>query len=328
VNLLGEYVDFCGGPVLPMAIDLATTVDLEVGDGAEVRLTSPDEPEVAVVRVGPGDAASLEPAWARYVGGVVGELVASGRRVPGAVGSVSTTLPIGAGLSSSAALELAVALALGFDGPAQELALLAQRAEHKASGVPCGVMDQLASASGKEGHALLMDCTTLEVDPVLLPPGWRVLVAHSGEKRTLAGSAYADRRAATERAATIVGPLPHAELRAIEALEDPVLRRRARHVRTECERVRAVALSRFDRAVVAEAMAASHASLRDDFEVSTPGLDALVAHLSAQPGVVGARLTGAGFGGCAVALVEDGARPDVSAWQHWWVSAAGPATLL
>jgi galactokinase len=268
------------------------------------------------------------PAWGRYVAGVVNELVAAGRAVPGARGVVTTTLPIGAGLSSSAALELAVALALGFDGVPEDLALLGQRAEQAASGVPCGVMDQLASASGVAGHALLMDCDTLAVSPVRLPEGWRVLVAHSGEKRELAGSAYAERRAATEAAAAILGPLPFADRAAVEALEDPVLRRRARHVRTECDRVRAVAESQFDRAVVADAMAGSHASLRDDFEVSTPGLDRLVAHLTAQPGVIGARLTGAGFGGCVVALVEADAHPDVDTWQHWWVQPAGPARLL
>jgi galactokinase len=327
VNLLGEYVDFCGGPVLPMAIDLGTTVEIDVTGDDRVVLTSADEPVSCVLATSGTDAPAVTPAWGRYVAGVVNELVAIGS-VPGVAGTVTTALPIAAGLSSSAALELAVALALGFDGSPAELALLGQRAEQTASGVPCGVMDQLASASGVEGHALLMDCDTLEVTPVRLPEGWRVLVAHSGEKRELAGSAYAERRAATEAAAAIVGPLPVAELAAIEALADPMLRRRARHVRTECERVREVARSGFDRAIVADAMAGSHASLRDDFEVSTPGLDRLVAHLSAQPGVIGARLTGAGFGGCVVALVEGDATPEVADWQHWWVSPAAGARLL
>jgi galactokinase len=329
VNLIGEYVDFCGGPVLPMAIDLGTTVALEVLDGdGPVGLRSPDEPEPASVTTPVGDPTAIRPAWGRYVAGVVAQLEAGGRRVPACRGEVTTTLPIGAGLSSSAALELAVAVALGFDGTTEELALLGQRAEQASSGVPCGVMDQLASASGVEGHALLMDCTTLAVQPVRLPEGWRVLVAHSGEPRELAGSAYADRVAATEAAAALVGPLPDADPAAIEAIDDPVLRRRARHVRSECERVRAVASSRFDRAVVAEALAASHTSLRDDFEVSTPGLDRLVAHLSRQPGVVGARLTGAGLGGCVVALVEDDRPVDVSGWQHWWVQPAAGARRL
>lgn len=328
VNLLGEYVDFAGGPVLPMAIDLATTVEVEVLDNGVVELRSPDEPEPVAVAVSETEPDRVHPRWGRYVAGIVNELRAAGRAVAGARGTVTTTLPIGAGLSSSAALELAVALALGFDGTPEELALLGQRAEQSASGVPCGVMDQLASATGRAGHALLMDCGTLQVTPVRLPEGWQVLVAHSGQARELAGSAYAERRAATEAAAEIVGPLPVADPAAIEALDDPVLRRRARHVRSECERVREVARSGFDRAVVAEALRASHNSLREDFEVSTPALDRLVEHLEAEPGVIGARLTGAGFGGCVVALVDGGAEPDVAAWRHWWVQAADGAHVL
>lgn len=334
VNLIGDHVDYAGGPVLPMAIDLGTTVHLEPG-GDVVRLTSATEPEVAEVAVGVQDPAGVEPPWARYVAGVVAELGAApaqvrGGRVAGGRGAVETTLPVGAGLSSSAALELAVALALGFCGDALHLALLGQRAEQRASGVPCGVMDQLASAAGVAGCALLIDCTTLAVTPVPLPAGIEVLVVHSGQARRLTGSAYAERRSACEAAARVVGPLPQAGLGDLVRLGDPTLRRRARHVVTECERVRAVAESEFDRAVLAEALAASHASLRDDFEVSTPALDALVATLAAQPGVIGARVTGAGFGGCAVALIEAGATPriDVGDRRSWLVRPSGGARLL
>jgi len=243
---------------------------------------------------------------------------------------VETTLPVGAGLSSSAALELAVALALGFGGDALQLALLGQRAEQRASGVPCGVMDQLASAAGVASCALLIDCATLAVTPVPMPAGIEVLVVHSGQARTLAGSAYAERRSACEAAAQVVGPLPQAGLDDVKRLPDPTLRRRAHHVVSECERVLAVAASGFDLAVLAEAMAASHASLRDDFEVSTPALDTLVDHLTAQPGVIGARLTGAGFGGCAVALIEAGAttRIDVGGRASWLVRPSGGARLI
>ena len=334
VNLIGDHVDHAGGPVLPMAIDLGTTVRLQPG-GRVVRLASAAEPGVAEVAIEVEDAAGVEPPWARYVAGVVAELGATPVRggsdgVAGGRGTVETTLPVGAGLSSSAALELAVALALGFRGDAVQLALLGQRAEQRASGVPCGVMDQLASAAGVAGSALLIDCATLAVTPVPLPAGIEVLVVHSGQARTLAGSAYAERRGECDSAAGLVGPLPWARRADVERLFDPMLRRRARHVVSECERVRAVAASGFDRAVLAEALAASHASLRDDFEVSTPALDALVDHLTGQLGVIGARLTGAGFGGCAVALVEAGAtgRIDVGDRASWLVRPSAGARLL
>jgi galactokinase len=304
VNLIGDHTDTTGGLVLPMAVHLGTTVDVERG-GSEVRLRSDADEEVAVVGLDVAEPAAVTPAWARYVAGVVAEI----RPAVGATGTVTTTLPVGAGLSSSAALEVAVALALGFDGPPVELALACQRAEHAASGVPSGIMDQLASAAGVAGSALLIDCTTLARTPVRLPPGVEVVVVHSGEARALAGSAYAERRRQCEAAEAEVGPLRVAGPDAVEALTDPVLRRRARHVVTENARVREVAgaLEAGNLAAAGRAMAASHASLRDDFEVSTPALDRLVDELTATDGVFGARLTGAGFGGCVVALARPGA---------------------
>ncbi|HUF34094.1 MAG TPA: galactokinase [Acidimicrobiales bacterium] len=304
VNLIGDHTDYTGGLVLPMAVQLGTTVEVDVG-GDEVRLDSADEPEPVVVPLDPGDPAAVEPRWGRYVAGVVAEV----RPSVGATGTVTTTLPVGAGLSSSAALEVAVALALGFVGTPLELALACQRAEQRASGVPCGVMDQLTSAAGVAGHALLIDCTTLEVSPVPVPDGLEVVAVHSGQPRTLAGSAYAERRAACEGAVAVIGPLRDASLADLDDLDDPVVRRRARHVISENGRVRAaaVALAQGDAIGVGALMDESHASLRDDFEVSTPALDALVERLRGTPGVFGARLTGAGFGGCAVALCEPGA---------------------
>ncbi len=325
VNLMGDHVDYMGGPVLPMAIDLGTTVDIDPG-GDKVVLTSTAQAGVAEVGLRVTDPAASEPAWARYVAGVVAEL----RPLAGGRGTVKTTLPVGAGLSSSASLELALALALGFAGGRRELGRLGQRAEQRASGVPCGVMDQMASAGGVEGCALLIDCADLTLTPVPVPDWLAVLVVHSGEVRAVAGSAYAERRAACEAAAAIVGPLPAASRADVELLADPTLRRRARHVVAECERVRAVAASRFDRRVLAEALAASHASLRYDFEVSTPALDSLVRHLESEPGVVGARLTGAGFGGCAVAIVEAEAvgRVDVGDRRSWVVHPSTGARLV
>jgi galactokinase len=270
-----------------------------------VELRSDWSDDVAVVPLDVADPARVEPAWARYVAGVVAAL----RPQQGFTGTVTTTLPVGAGLSSSAALEVAAALALGFEGTALELANLCRAAEHAASGVPCGIMDQLASAAGVAGHALRIDCTTLDVTPVLIPDDVAVLVVHSGEARSLATSDYADRAAACQAAEALVGPLREASLAAVASIEDAVLRRRARHVVTENARVDTLvaALPAGDRAAMRETMAASHTSLRDDFEVSTPALDRLVDELARSPGVIGARLTGAGFGGCVVALTEAGA---------------------
>jgi galactokinase len=305
VNLIGDHTDYTGGLVLPMAIDLGTTVRGEPG-GDVVHLSSADEGVDAVVPLDVTDPAALEPSWARYVGGVVAEL----RPTTGLRGTVTTTLPIGGGLSSSAALEVAVALALGFEGTPLALAQLCQRAEQRASGVPCGIMDQLASTSGVDGHALLIDCHALTVEPVPIPDGVEIVVVHSGQARTLAGSAYAERRAQCGAAEAVLGPLRLLDdPAAADTLEDPVIRRRARHVVSENRRVRAAAAALVDGDVdgLGQLVAASHVSLRDDFEVSTAVLDALVDRLSATPGVLGARLTGAGFGGCVVALARPGA---------------------
>lgn len=302
-----------------MAVHLGTTVELQVG-GHEVTLRSGDEP--APANVGPDlvDPARVEPPWARLVAGVVAEL----RSPVGGVGSVSTTLPIGAGLSSSAALEVAVALALGFDGSPLELARLCQRAEQRASGVPCGIMDQLASAAGVEDHALLIDCTADDVTPIRLPTGLEVVAVHSGQHRQLVGSAYAERRRACELAAAVVGPLREATVSDLAGITDSEVRRRARHVVTENARVLdfADALRSGDLHGAGRLMHESHVSLRDDFEVSTPVLDSLVDDLRARPGVYGARLTGAGFGGCAVAICEPG-----SISEGWRLRAVGGARL-
>jgi galactokinase len=284
-----------------MAVEWGTTVEVERG-GSRVELTSADEAGAAVVALDVEDPRAVEPAWARYVAGVVAVV----RPGQGAVGTVRTTLPVGAGLSSSAALEVAVALALGFEGPAHELAGACQRAEHLASGVPSGIMDQLASVLGVEGHALLIDCASLDVTPVPMPEGVDVIVVHSGQARALAGSAYAERRAQCEAAAAVIGPLRQATVEDLVRLDDPLLRRRAGHVVSENRRVLdfAACVRAGDLAGAGALMSASHASLRFDFDVSTPALDALVAELAAVPGVFGARLTGAGFGGCVVALAD------------------------
>jgi galactokinase len=287
VNLIGDHTDYTGGLVLPMTIDRWTTVSGVRTDGA-IRLRSRQDADARA-----------------YVDAVATEL-GTGRA--GIDGWIDSTVPVGAGLSSSAALEVAVALALGFTGSPVEMARLGQRAEHRATGVPTGIMDQLTSAAGVEGHALLIDCTTLDVTPVRLPDDVDVVVIDSGQRRALVGSAYGERAAQCAEAEAVIGPLRAATADDVAALADPVVRRRGRHVVSENARVRScvTALEAGDVVTAGRLMTASHDSLRGDFEVSTPVLDALVGRLIATPGVLGARMTGAGFGGSVVALVRPG----------------------
>ena len=226
---------------------------------------------------------------------------------------VSSTIPPGAGLSSSAALEVGLALALcdvsRIEVPAVDLALACQRAEHIATGVPCGVMDQLASLGGRSGHALLLDCRSLTYEFVRLPNELGLIVIHSGLARTLSATTYADRRASCERAARRLGLQSLRDARAGQVASDPI----ARHVVSENARTLATAeaLRRKDFKSVGALLTASHASLREDFKVSTPELDQLVEALITA-GALGARLTGAGFGGCAIALAPRQKAPRVA----------------
>ncbi|HEV2889380.1 MAG TPA: galactokinase family protein [Frankiaceae bacterium] len=303
VNLIGDHTDYAGGLACPMAIDLGTSVVLRRG-GDVVSLVSEGHPEPASVPLACADPASVTPSWARYVAGVVSVL----RPPAGGVGTVSTTLPVGAGLSSSAALELSLALALGFSGTPMELAALCQRAEHAAVGLPSGLLDQMSSALGRAGHAMVVDFATLGVSYVPLPPDAEVVVVDSRQPRELAGSEYADRREDTVRAAAVIGPLGSATLDDVERLDDSLLRRRARHVVTENERVRsfAAALAAGDLPLAGRLMRESHASLAEDFDVSTPAIDRLVEKIGETEGVYGVRMTGGGFGGCLVALTAPG----------------------
>jgi galactokinase len=320
VNLIGDHTDYTGGLAMPMAIHLGTTVSFAPG-GTTVSFTSEaEDTPVEVPLPAVGVPAGL-PRWGRYVAAVVAEL----QPRCGGAGRVTTTLPVGAGLSSSAALELAVALVLGFADEPRELALLCQRAEQAAVGVPCGLMDQLTSAQGVEGHALLLDCGRGTFDAVPLPREVEVVAVHSGVARTLAGSAYAERRRSCQEAASRIGPLRAASVADLDGLHDDLLARRARHVITENRRVAAFAeaLGAGELGEAGRLMTESHRSLQRDFEVSTPALDALVSELSATDGVYGARLTGAGFGGCVVALTAPGALRT-----GWRLEAVGGARLL
>ena len=305
---MGDHTDYNDGFVLPVAIDRECVAAVRARDDGVVRARSLDvdrgEAAVEVPADGTAEPASVEPPWGRYVAALVRVLAESGRAPVGAEVAVASTVPPGSGLGSSAALEVANALALadaaGFSLPRRELARACQRAEQLATGVPCGIMDQLASLAGEAGCALLVDCRSLELRPVRLPPGVAVLVVHSGVSRALAESEYARRREACEAIARDLGVAALRDARPDDVAEVPL----ARHVVSENARVVAAAeaLAAGDLARLGDLFAASHASLRDDYRVSTPELDALVAAL-VRAGALGARLTGAGFGGCAVALV-------------------------
>jgi galactokinase len=300
VNLIGDHTDYQGGFCLPIAIDRDVLIGFRVRADGAVSVRSLDLD--ATVEL---PAAGEVEAWARPVVATL-ELL---RERPdaddrGFDAAITSTVPIGSGLSSSAAFEVALVLvaahAAGATLDPTSVALAAQEVELRASGVPCGVMDQLASVCGRRGHALLLDCRSLEITPVPLPDDIGVLVVHSGTERQLAGSAYAERRAACEAAAARLGVEFLRDATPQQVAGDPL----ARHVVHENARVGAFAdaLRASDCARAGALMLESHASLRDDFAVSTPELDLLV-DLSVDSGAFGARLTGAGFGGCIVALV-------------------------
>jgi galactokinase len=329
VTLIGGHTADNLGVALPMAVDLGTEVVFSPGQSEMVCLRSEEVAGVAQISLSTPDDARidrLDPPWARYVGASVAHL----RPALGGTGTISTTLPLGAGLASSAALEVSVALALGFRGDPLALARLCQRIEHTATGVPTGIIDPLTITVGVEGCAMLIDFADLAVRPVPIPCEAEIVIVHSGTMRRVEDTAYADRRAECEAAALQLGPLGRARSDAIAQLRDKVIRRRARHVVSECDRVRrfVAALDAGDLPAAGREMTESHRSVASDYEVSTPALDALVDHLVSIPGVHGARLTGAGFGGCVAALASSGA-VDCSAFvtPAWSVGAAAGATV-
>ena len=323
VNLIGEHTDYNDGFVMPLAIDRWVWIALRPRADRHVCAASLELEESAQF-----DLAALQRGghgWSEYVKGTAWALLQAGYRLRGFDAILSGDVPIGAGLSSSAALELATARALAAAAdlpwaPAQ-MARLAQMAENEWVGVRCGIMDQMASAGGREGHALLIDCRSLEMTPVPLPRDVSVLVLDTTTRRGLVDSAYNERRAQCEQAARLldVPALRDIDASALPRLAastagtggagqpalDPVVLRRARHVVTENARAlrAAAALRAGDVREVGRMLDESHVSLRDDFEVSSPALDAMVESAHRAPGCLGARMTGAGFGGCVVALV-------------------------
>ena len=321
INLIGEHTDYNDGFVMPAAIDASCWVAAARRNEHRLVVASENLREQCEFDL---SAASLRPAgkWSDYVAGVAVVLASEGVRVPGASLLVSSDVPMGAGLSSSAALEVAAGLAL--TGLARErippgrLARICQRAENEFVGTRCGIMDQFASLHGREGHALLLDCRSFEYETIRLPQGASIVVCDTRVKHAHAAGEYNRRRTECEEAVeTLSAALPGiralrdvtlAQLRQHQQMLREVVFRRARHVVSENDRAIAAtrALREGDLRTFGALMQQSHASLRDDYEVSSPELDAMTSIALEQPGVYGARMTGGGFGGCVVALVDEG----------------------
>jgi galactokinase len=327
VTLIGDHTDYNQGLSLPMAIDLATEATFTPKAGSFlIGVTSDQFPETWEIPLGGRPPAPPQAALAAA-------LIAAAQPSSGGALRVTSAVPVGAGLSSSAAFSVAVLLALGRAGDALDLARLCQSAED-AAGAAVGLLDPLAILGGRAGHALFIDFSDLETHQVPIPASAAFIVVHCGSGRSLGSSGYADRRAECERATNLVGrPLGLCELGDLSVLSDPVLRRRARHVITECARVREVErlLGRSNLTAVGAVMTDGHRSLAEDFKVSIPALDELVDRLVGMPGVYGARMTGGGFGGCAIALCAPDSPaldPEVHApLPAWRVSPAGGAEI-
>jgi galactokinase len=322
VNLIGEHTDYNDGFVLPMAIDRAIWIAGRPRGDCRVLAHSLDLDQTVEFVL--GDIEREQVGWGEYLKGVAWALQEAGYALQGWEGVVSGDVPIGSGLSSSAALQMAAARAfaqvsdLAWDPTT--MARIGLRAENEWVGMNCGIMDQMISAAGKADHALMIDCRSLEMQPVPLPPGTAVVILDTATRRELVDSAYNERRAQCEAAARSLGVpalrdvgLPQFEAQAHRL--DDLIRRRARHVITENDRtLRAAEVMRRGEAVeLGQLMNGSHASLRDDYEVSSGELDHIVACARLEESCYGARMTGAGFGGCAVALVRAGAAQSLGA---------------
>jgi galactokinase len=317
VNLIGEHTDYNDGFVLPVAIDRETVVAIGRTEGAAISAIAADFEEN---RDSFALDAPIVPAaygWANYVRGVAQALMIDGFPLAGAHMAIAGNVPLGSGLSSSASLEIAVGMALvGVSSQSIDptrLAEIAQRAENNFVGCACGIMDQLISTQGQAGHALLIDCRSLACTPVSIPDGVSIIIAHSGVRHTHAGGEYNDRRQQCEAAARhynvpALRYLTLAQLESDIAGLDDVSFRRARHVVTENARTKAAtaALKQGNLKLLGELMAQSHASMRDDFDITVPPIDQLTAIMAAPlEGEGGARMTGGGFGGCVIAVAPD-----------------------
>jgi galactokinase len=330
VNLIGEHTDYNDGFVLPLAIDRAIWIALRPRNDHRVIVHSIDYGDSAEFAL---DGLSHQKAgWVEYIKGTAWSLQEAGHELAGWEGVLAGDVPNGAGLSSSAALEMAAARAFAavsdFPWEPAKMAKLAQRAENRWVGVNCGIMDQLISGCGRDGHALLIDCRSLASEAVPFPLGSAVVVLDTATRRGLVDSAYNERRSQCEAAAKAFGvrALRDVDLKTFHQRAgelDETTRRRARHVISEDERTLAAAgaMRRGDLAALGVLMNESHVSLRDDYEVSNDALNVMVDAAQAHEACYGARMTGAGFGGCAVALIcaaasEDFVARTASAYQQ------------
>ncbi|HVM50022.1 MAG TPA: galactokinase [Candidatus Acidoferrum sp.] len=321
VNVIGEHTDYNDGFVLPMAIERYTVAAAAPArnGAAQVQLRSTSGAGAVSLDLTQPLRPAPKGAWSNYPAGVVAGFLARGARLGGFDTLIHSTVPLGGGLSSSAALEVATATLLesitGQKLAPVEKALLCQKAEHDYAGMPCGIMDQFISVMGKENHLLLLDCRSQKTELVpMTDPSMALLIINTNVKHELTGGEYAKRRAQCEQAAKALGgrSLRDATAEKLEQARggmDPVAYRRARHVISEIERTlhAAEGVRASNWPTVGQLMYASHASLRDDYEVSCPELDAVVEiaqAIGSKGGVVGCRMTGGGFGGCAVALVR------------------------
>jgi galactokinase len=308
VNLIGEHTDYNLGLALPFAIDRATVVAARRRQDNLVRALSCTLESQAIASLDDiaGKAPSYFEPWARFPFGVIWAMSRAGATVPGLDIVIASDLPVGSGLSSSAALSIAVAIAVNDISGARlskaEIARVGQQAESEVAGLPCGLMDQLAVLEGHAGSAVLIDFLSLQTEQVPLGLGPLVVINTRVEHENAAG-AYADRRSACETAARQLGlpSLREATLAQVEDNLDGDLRKRARHVVTEDGRVVEAAARLRDGQPIGDLLVASHASLRNDYEVSCPELD-LAVDVALGRGADGARLTGAGFGGCAISV--------------------------
>jgi galactokinase len=318
VNLIGEHTDYNDGFVLPMAIERHIVIAADSNTSRQVTLHSVTTGETASFGVRP-KVERGEPGWSNYVRGVIAGFQARKQKLPSFDAVIESTLPYGGGLASSAALEVAAATLIeamtGQTLDPIEKALLCQQAEHDFANVPCGIMDQFTSILARENHALLLDCRSRTTTPVAMTdPAVTVLIINTNIRHKLAEGEYGKRRAQCEAAARSlkVPALRDATPEALEASRaklEPVVFRRARHVITENDRTlrTAKAIQASDWPAVGQLMYASHASLRDDYQVSCPELDTVVEvaqSMGDAGGIIGCRMTGGGFGGCAVSLVR------------------------
>lgn len=324
VNLIGEHTDYNDGFVLPCAIDYETVIACAQRNDRQIRVVAADyDNQEDLFSLDDPILSSKTLPWANYVRGVVKHLIQRNKEFSGADMVISGNVPQGAGLSSSASLEVAVGQALKslydlpLDGVA--LALNGQEAENQFVGCNCGIMDQLISALGKQDHSLLIDCRSLETRAVSMPKDAAVVIINSNVKRGLVDSEYNQRREQCETAARFFGvkalrDVTQAQFDAVANELDPVVSRRARHVISENARTLAAAdaLAAGDLQKMGQLMAESHASMRDDFEITVPPIDTLVNIVKNVIGDKGGvRMTGGGFGGCIVALIPESLVDDV-----------------